>query len=322
MIRRCLRQAVSALLLLGAAAAQAQDYPSAPIRIVVPYAAGGIADVLARLVAVRLEPMWKQSVVVENRAGANGTIAMQFVAQARPDGHTLMIGNTATQVVNRFLYRNLAFDIERGFQPVGLIASTPMMLVVAASSPANSVADLLAMARAEPGRLNFGSAGNGSSSHLGLAMLTSLGKVQIAHVPYKGTAQIVPDLLGGRLAGYFDVPGTSLGAIRAGTLKPLGVGSSKRLAALPNVPTMAETLPGFELYSWLGLFAPAGVPRERIDRLNRALRGMLEEPSLNRQLVEQGNEVAPNTPEEFDAFIRREAVRMGELLAAAGVRPE
>lgn len=321
MIGSWLRCALSAVCLV-AAPAHAQDFPGATVRIVVPYAAGGIADVLARLVAVRLEPLWKQSVVVENRAGANGTIAMQFVAQARPDGYTLMIGNTATQVVNRFLYRNLPFDIERGFQPVGLIASTPMMMMVAPSNPANSVAELLAMARANPGKLNFGSAGNGSSSHLGLAMLNSLGKVQIAHVPYKGTSQIVPDLVGGRLTGYFDVPGTSLGAIRAGTLKPLGVGSSKRLAALPNVPTMAETLPGFELYSWLGLFAPAGVPRERIDRLNRVLRGILEDPALNRQLVEQGNEVAPNTPEEFDAFIRREAVRMGELLSAAGVRPE
>ena len=233
--------------MLVATATPAQDYPSAPIRIVVPYAAGGIADVLARLVAIRLEPLWRQSVVVENRAGANGTIAMQYVAQARPDGHTLMIGNTGTQVVNRFLYRNLPFDIERAFQPIGLIASTPMLLVVAPAHPANSVAELLALARAQPGQLNFGSAGNGSASHLGLAMLTSMARVQIAHVPYKGTSQILPDLLGGRLSGYFDVPATSLGQIRAGTLKPLGIASPRcpmwRRSPMPS--RVSSSTPGW-----------------------------------------------------------------------------
>lgn len=309
-------------LATAAGAARAEEYPSGPIRIVVPYAAGGIADVLARLVGARLEANWRNPVVVENRPGANGTIAQQFVARARPDGHTLLLGNTGTQVVNRFLYRNLPFDLEKDFQPIGLIASTPMLLVVAPSHPANSVAELVAMARAAPGRMNFGSAGNGSASHLALAMLASKAGIEIAHVPYRGTSAILPDLVGGRLQAYFDVPITALGPIRAGTIKPLGIASLQRQPALPDVPTIAETIPGFEIASWLGLFAPAGLPPERTQKLNRELRAILAEPDFRRQLVEQGNEVLPNTPEEFDAFIRRETTRIAEVVAAAGIRAE
>ncbi|GGG18379.1 MFS transporter [Caldovatus sediminis] len=309
-------------LAAAAGAARAEEYPSGPIRIVVPYAAGGIADVLARLVGARLEANWRNPVVVENRPGANGTIAQQFVARARPDGHTLLLGNTGTQVVNRFLYRNLPFDLEKDFQPIGLIASTPMLLVVAPSHPANSVAELVAMARAAPGRMNFGSAGNGSASHLALAMLASKAGIEIAHIPYRGTSAILPDLVGGRLQAYFDVPITALGPIRAGTIKPLGIASLQRQPALPDVPAIAETIPGFEIASWLGLFAPAGLPPERTQKLNRELRAILAEPDFRRQLVEQGNEVLPNTPEEFDAFIRREATRIAEVVAAAGIRAE
>lgn len=321
--RPLLRGALAPALLVAATnIARAEEYPAAPIRIVVPYAAGGIADVLARLVGARLEANWRQPVVVENRPGANGTIALQFVARARPDGYTLLLGNTATQVVNRYLYRNLPFDLENGFQPIGLIASTPMLLVVAPSLPANSVAELVAMARAAPGRMNFGSAGNGSASHLALAMLAREARIEIAHVPYRGTSAILPDLVGGRLQAYFDVPTTALGPIRAGTLKPLGIASLRRQPALPDVPAIAETIPGFEIASWLGLFAPAGLPRERTEKLNRKLRAILDEPELRRQLIEQGNEVLPNTPEEFDAFIRREAARIGALVTAAGIRAE
>jgi tripartite-type tricarboxylate transporter receptor subunit TctC len=309
-------------LATAADAARADEYPSGPVRIVVPYAAGGIADVLARLVGARLEAKWRTPVVVENRPGANGTIAQQFVARARPDGHTLLLGNTGTQVVNRFLYRDLPFDLEKDFQPIGLIASTPMLLVVAPSHPANSVAELVAMARAAPGRMNFGSAGNGSASHLALAMLASRAGIEIAHVPYRGTSAILPDLVGGRLQAYFDVPITALGPIRAGTIKPLGIASLQRQPALPDVPTIAETIPGFEIASWLGLFAPAGLPPERTRKLNRELRAILAEPDFRRQLVEQGNEVLPNTPEEFDAFIRRETTRIAEVVAAAGIRAE
>lgn len=324
MKRQSLLRGALALPWLAAAAgaARAEEYPSGPIRIVVPYAAGGIADVLARLVGARLEANWRNPVVVENRPGANGTIAQQFVARARPDGHTLLLGNTGTQVVNRFLYRNLPFDLEKDFQPIGLIASTPMLLVVAPSHPANSVAELVAMARAAPGRMNFGSAGNGSASHLALAMLASKAGIEIAHVPYRGTSAILPDLVGGRLQAYFDVPITALGPIRAGTIKPLGIASLQRQPALPDVPAIAETIPGFEIASWLGLFAPAGLPPERTQKLNRELRAILAEPDFRRQLVEQGNEVLPNTPEEFDAFIRREATRIAEVVAAAGIRAE
>lgn len=322
MKKHLLLRCLGSFALLLSLTARANEFPSEPIKIVVPYATGGIADVLARLVGARLEALVKQPVIVENRSGGNGTIAMQFVAQAKPDGYTLLLGNTGTQVVNRFLYKNLPFDIVRGFQPIGKIAQTPMMLVVSAASPANSVADVVAMARASQTPLNIGSSGNGSASHLGLVMLSSMAKIDLAHVPYRGSSQIVPDLIGGRLAAYFDTPPTSLSLIRAGKLKPLGVGSRERQPALPDVPTIAETIPGFELTTWLGLFAPIGLAPDRLAQLNIALRKVLEEPSFRKQLVDQGNEVLPNTPAEFGEFIEQEAARIGALVQSADIRPE
>jgi len=322
MKKHLLLRCLGSLALLLSLTAHADQFPAEPIKIVVPYATGGIADVLARLVGARLEPLVKQPVIVENRSGGNGTIAMQFVAQAKPDGYTLLLGNTGTQVVNRYLYKNLPFDIVRGFQPIGKIAQTPMMLVVSAASPANTVAELITMAQASKTPLNVGSSGNGSASHLGLVMLSSMAKIDLAHVPYRGSSQIVPDLIGGRLATYFDTPPTSLSLIRAGKLKPLGVGSRERQPALPDVPTIAETVPGFELTTWLGLFAPTGLATDRLMRLNEALRQVLEEPSFRKQLVDQGNEVLPSTPTEFAKFIELEAARIGALVQSADIRPE
>ena len=276
MKKHLLLRCLGSLALLLSLTAHADQFPAEPIKIVVPYATGGIADVLARLVGARLEPLVKQPVIVENRSGGNGTIAMQFVAQAKPDGYTLLLGNTGTQVVNRYLYKNLPFDIVRGFQPIGKIAQTPMMLVVSAASPANTVAELITMAQASKTPLNVGSSGNGSASHLGLVMLSSMAKI----------------------------------------------GSRERQPALPDVPTIAETVPGFELTTWLGLFAPTGLATDRLTRLNEALRQVLEEPSFRKQLVDQGNEVLPSTPSEFATFIELEAARIGALVQSADIRPE
>ncbi len=319
MNKLCAALAVSALLPLSAAA-QSDAYPSEPIRIIVPYAAGGIADVLARLVGTRFEALFKQPVTVENKAGANGTIAQQFVTQAKADGYTLLLGNTSTQVVNAHLYKHLSFNIEKAFQPVGLIASSPMMLVVSSASSINTVSDLLAAGKASAVPLNFGSAGNGSASHLSLVLLANMTGLKINHIPYKGTAQIVPDLIGDRLVAYFDVPGTAMGLLKAGKLKAVGVASQTPQPALPGVPTIAETVPGFEIGTWLGLFAPTGTPRERVDRLNAALRTVLDDPAFRKQLIDQGNEVRPGTAQEFEAFIRKEMVRMGEMIRSAGVK--
>ena len=310
------------LSIFTALTVRAQSFPSEPIKIIVPYAVGGIADVLARLVGARFEAILKLPVVVENRSGSNGTIAMQFVAQAKPDGYTLLLGNLGTQVVNRYLYQNLPFDIKRGFQPIGQIAATPMLLVVAANSPANSVADIISSGKSASAQLNFGSGGSGSASHLGLIMLATMAKIDIAHVPYRGSSQIVPDLIGGRLTAYFDTPPTSLSLIGAGKLKPLGVASLERQPALPGVPTIAETIPGFELLSWLGLFAPAGLPLVRVNKLYETLKTVLLDPNFRKQLIDQGNEVLPSSPQEFSEFIEREAVRIGVLVQAAGIRPE
>jgi len=312
----------ASLLALVPLSANAQNYPSQPIKIVVPYSAGGIADVLARLVSVEFEKTFKQPVVVENRPGANGTIALQLVAEAKPDGYTLLLGNTSTQVINRFMYKSLPFSLEKAFQPVGRIAFTPMLLVVSESSPFNSVADVIKAAKASPNKLDFGSAGIGSASHLALVLLNSAGKVEIAHVPYKGTANIRPDLMGGRLAGYFDVPTTALGLISSGKLKAIGIASKTRQPVLPNVPAIAETIEGFEIGSWLGLFTPAGTPKERVDLLNKALNVMLANPAVRQQLVSQGNELIPTTPKEFEDFIANEAARLQVLTSAAGIKPE
>ena len=317
-VRRCF----FFLSIFTALTVRAQTFPSEPIKIIVPYAVGGIADVLARLVGARFESILKLPVVVENRSGSNGTIAMQFVAQAKPDGYTLLLGNLGTQVVNRYLYEKLPFDIKRGFQPIGQIAATPMLLVVAANSPANSVADIIAAGKSASAQLNFGSGGSGSASHLGLVMLATMAKIDIAHVPYRGSSQIVPDLIGGRLTAYFDTPPTSLSLISAGKLKPLGVASLERQPALPGVPTIAETIPGFELLSWLGLFAPAGLPFDRVNKLNETLKTVLLEPNFRKQLIDQGNEVLSSSPQEFSEFIEREAVRIGVLVQTAGIRPE
>ncbi len=306
------------LLLPGVACAD--SYPAEPLRIIVPYAPGGIADVLARLVGSRMEVTFKQPVTVENRAGANGTIAQQFVAAAKPDGYTLLLGNTSTQVVNAHLYTKLSFNIAKAFQPVGLIAASPMMLVVSASSPSNSVADLLAAARASVVPLNFGSAGNGSASHLSLLLLGMQAGLSLNHVPYKGTAQIVPDLVGGRLDAYFDTPITAMPLLKSGKLKAIGVASREAQPALPGVVPIAATLPGFEMTTWLGLFAPAGTPRERVDRLNAVLRNILEESALRQQLIDQGNEVRAGSAADFEAFIASEMNRIGELIRAASIK--
>ena len=319
-----MRAVVATLFMLGllgvAPAARSNGFPSETIRIVVPYAAGGIADVLARLVGTRMESTFKQPVIVENRAGANGTIAQQFVAAAKPDGYTLLLGNTSTQVVNAHLYTKLPINIGKAFQPVGLIAASPMMLVVSASSPATSVADILAAARASSAPLNFGSAGNGSASHLSLVLLATQAGISLNHVPYKGTAQIAPDLIGGRLDAYFDVPITAMPLLKSGKLKAIGVASRDPQPALPGVAPIAATLPGFEMTTWLGLFGPAGMPQDRVERLNRALASILAEPSFRQQLIDQGNEVRPGTAAEFESFVGNEMVRIGEVIKSAGIK--
>lgn len=309
--------AVSAALPL---AAQTDSYPSEGIRIIVPYAPGGIADVLARLVGSRLEASFRQPVTVENRAGANGTIAQQFVAAAKPDAYTLLLGNTSTQVVNAHLYTKLNINIAKAFQPVGLIASSPMLLVVSSTSPANSVADLIAAAKAAPAPMNFGSAGNGSASHLSLLLLGMQARISLNHVPYKGTAQIAPDLIGGRLDAYFDTPITAMPLLKSGKLKAIGVASREPQPALPGVAPIAATLSGYEMSTWLGLFGPAGLPKERVDKLNATLRTILQEPGLRQQLIDQGNEVRPGTATEFEAFIASEMTRIGELIRAASIK--
>ena len=316
---RLLQWTLAALALLPMTV-RADAYPTEVIKIIVPYAPGGIADVLARLVGSRMEASFKQPVTVENRAGANGTIAQQFVAAAKPDGYTLLLGSTSTQVVNAHLYTKLSINIAKAFQPVGLIASSPMLLVVSSTSPANTVADLVAAAKGAPAPLNFGSAGNGSASHLSLLLLGMQAKISLNHVPYKGTAQIAPDLIGGRLDAYFDTPITAMPLLRSGKLKAIGVASRDPQPALPGVAPIGATLPGYEMSTWLGLFGPAGLPKERVDKLNTTLRAILQEPALRQQLIDQGNEVRPGTAAEFEAFIATEMNRIGELIRAASIK--
>ncbi|MGE0798446.1 MAG: Bug family tripartite tricarboxylate transporter substrate binding protein [Lautropia sp.] len=301
---------------------RANSYPAKAVKIIVPYSAGGIADILARRVGVQFERNFTQPFVVENRTGANGTIAQQAVAQSTPDGYTLLLGNIGTQVVNRFTFSKLAFDIEKSFQPIGLIGSSPMLLVTAADSPINTVADLLNAAKGRASALTMGTAGNASAAHLCMALLTKLSGTPFTAVPYRGASQIIPDLIAGRVVAFFDTPMTAMPLIQGGKIKPIAVTGTKRLSVMPDVPTVAETVSGFEYTTWLGLFAPRGTPADRVDTLNSALAVALENPEMRSFLIGTGSEIVPMTPNQFDLFIENESVRIGALIRSSDIRLE
>jgi tripartite-type tricarboxylate transporter receptor subunit TctC len=312
------------LLLLACAVSQAalaQAWPAKPIRLVVPFPPGGINDVLARIVSQKLTENLGQGVLIDNRPGAGGTIGSNMVAKAAPDGYTLLFGATSTVAISPNLYAGIPYDPVKDFEPIVHIASVASILVVNPSVPANSVRELLDLARARPGQLNFGSAGSGASQHLGGELLKSLGHVSMVHVPYKGGSAAMTDLVAGQINLMVEPIPTALPNIKAGRIRALAVSTPQRAPAVPELPTIAESgLPGYDLTIWFGLLAPAGTPREVIGRINAETLKILRSGDMNERLAAQGADPAGGRPEEFAALIRRELARWGEVVKAAGVK--
>jgi tripartite-type tricarboxylate transporter receptor subunit TctC len=319
-----LRRQLCTIALIAAlpAAASAQTYPTKPIRIIIPFAAGGVTDVVIRTIAPKLGEALGQPIIVDNRGGAGGTIGTALGAKSAPDGYTL-IAPAASHTTTPGLYQNLPFDVIKDFAPITQVVVVPFMLVVHPSVPATNVKELLAHARANPNTLNFGSAGNGSSNHLAGELLKSMGGVEMVHVPYKGSGPAMNDLLAGHLSFMFDTINTSIGHVRAGTLRALAIGSQKPSRALPEVPTVADAadLPGFEAVTWTGLLAPAGTPPEIITRLNQEVVKVLQIPEIQQKLSAQGAEPVGSSPQEFDAYIRSEIAKWNKVIKDAGVQP-
>jgi tripartite-type tricarboxylate transporter receptor subunit TctC len=312
---------VFALALAGAACAVlAQGYPAKPVRIICPAPAGGNADAVARIIGERLSQALGQSFIVDNKPGAAGNIGAELAAGAPADGYTLVEIITAN-TINATLYPNLKFDLTRDFVPVGLAATLPLILVVRPALPAASVRELIAYAKANPGKLNYASAGSGTGGHLSAELFKRMAQVEMTHVPYKGSTPAVTDLVGGRVDLFFDGMPSALPHVKASRLRVLAIGTSRRSATIPDVPTVAEAgLPGFDVNLWLGFMAPAGTPPDVVATLNRAINGAVAEPAVRERFARLGLEPYTASPQEFGALVKSEIPKWAEVVKAAGVR--
>jgi len=298
----------------------AQNFPTKPVRLLIPYAAGGAVDILGRTLGDELSKRWGQPDIIENRTGAGGTIASQVVAKSDPDGYTLVIVASGHSI-NPYLYKKLPYDTFKDFTPISLLGSSPNMMMVAATSPFKTVADVIAAARAKPGSLSYGQSGIGTSTHLAGELFKYMAKVDISTVSYKGGAPIINDLLGGHLPLSFNNIPESISQIRAGTLRPLGVTSAKRAAVLPDVPTIAESgVPGYDTAVWWGMLGPAAMAADLTAKISKDCAAALNSPAVKQRLDNLGAAVAGTTPAEFDKYIRAEYQKWGPIIKAAGIQ--
>ena len=303
--------------------AAAQPYPSKPIRFVVPYPAGGPLDTVARLLGQKVSESVKQPVIVENKAGAGGNIGADAVAKSPGDGYTILMGAVATHAINPTLYAHIPYDPIRDFIPVTQVASTPNVLVVNPSVPAANVKEFIAYARANPGKLNFGSGSTGSAGHLAGELFKTLAGVDMTHVPYKGAAPAMNDLIGGQIQLMFDNLASALGQVRAGRVRALAVTTARRTTLAPDLPTIAESgLPGFDINTWFGIFVPANTPREIVDRLHDEFTRALAAPDVREKMLSLGAEPVGSTPAEFAAYIRAEAEKYARVIKASGAKAD
>jgi len=300
-------------------AATVSDYPSKPIRLIVASAAGGGITIMARSLAQKLVESFGQPVVVDNRGGAGGNIAMEIVAKSARDGYTLLFVTTQL-AINPGLYANLAYDPVKDFAPVTLLARSPYLLVVHPAMPAKSVKELVALARARPGQLTYASAGNGSGGHLCGATLNALAGINILHVPYKGSGPALTDVLAGNVQMSYFVWSSSGPHVQAGKLRALGVTTARRLPAVPDVPAIAETFPGYDLSVWYGVLAPGGTPGDIVAKLNDASRRALAAPDFSQRLDAQGVEIIGNTPQQFGDYLRSEVVKWTKVVKDSGAK--
>ena len=321
--RRSLLQAGASLALAAfGLCAHAAGYPDKPVRLVVPFPAGGATDLMARSLGQKLSERLGQPVVIDNRAGAGGGIGAEAVATAAPDGYTLLFATMGSLTINPSLYKSLRYDPVRSFEPISLTHNTSNLLVVNSTVPARSVAELIELARRKPGELSFASAGNGTTSHLSGELFKSLAKVELTHVPYKGSAPAMVDFLGGRTSMMFDTASNFVDHVKSGRLRALGLTGSKRSPAMPAVPTISET-PGLQAYDmslWLGVLAPAGTPKDITARLHREIAAAMAAPDLVRQMADAGIEVRLSSPQEFAALIRSDMAKWASVVKGADIK--
>ncbi len=303
--------------------AHAQTYPNRAITLVIPFAPGGSTSIVGRGIADKMSELLGEKVVIDNRPGAGGTVGTKAVAKSEPDGYTLVLGYTGTLAIGPSLYKNAGYDPRKDFAPIGLIGNAPNSLVVHPSFPAKTVAELIAYAKANPGKVNFGSAGAGTVSHITGEYFAASAGIKLVHIPYKGTGPALTDLLGGHIPMAFAPIPASHPNVSAGSLRALAVTSTARSSLMPDVPTISESvLPGFDASLYYGLAAPAGTPRPIIDRLNKELRAALASDEVKKQLAQDGTEVTPGTPEDYAAFIDQDEKKWSQLVKASGVEQE
>lgn len=318
------RVAMASLLaafLIAPAAAHAQAWPSKPIHFIVPFAAGGVADVVARTIASPLGDALGQPIIIENHGGAGGTIGTALGARSAPDGYTFIIP-AASHTTTPGLYTHLPFDPVKDFAAVTQVVTVPYILVVNPSLPVKNVKEFIALAKSKPNQLVYGSAGNGSSNHLAGALFAIMSGIDVVHSPYKGSGPALTDLMGGHIQFMFDTINTSVGHIKAGNIRALGIGTLKPSRVMPDLPTISDSgVPGFEAATWIGVLAPAGTPKEIVARMHNEIVKVLQIPEVQQRLSSQGAEPVGSTPEQFDAFIRNEIVKWGKVIKQTGVPP-
>jgi tripartite-type tricarboxylate transporter receptor subunit TctC len=320
------RIAVTTMALGAVAGVQAQSvaqaFPNKPIRIVVTFTSGGAPDIIARLLGERFTAAWGQPVIIDNKPGSGGNIGADFVAKAAPDGYTLVVGTVGTHSINGALYAKMPYDMVKDFSPVSLVATTPNMLVVNNDVPARTVKELIDLGKHE-GKMSFASSGSGTSIHVSGELFKSMTGIDMTHIPYKGRASALPDLLGGRVTMMFDNMPSSLPLVREGKLRALGVTSLTRAAAAPEIPTIAESgLPGFEAVSWFAMFAPAGTPKPVVDKIQAEINHILKMPDIAKRLTDIGLEPVGSTPEDLAAYQRSEIVKWAKVVKDSGARAE
>ena len=302
--------------------AVAAEYPDRPVRMIVPFTPAGATDMLARLVGERLGAKLGQSVVIDNRAGAGGNVGAEIAARAAPDGYTLLMGPASIYAISATLYPRLGYDLAKDLTPVSLVANVPHVLLVNNDLPVKSVPELIQFAKKKPGELNIASQGSGTVSHLEAELLKHMAGIEMLHVPYRGSAPAILDLIGGRVHVMFDSIASALPHIRAGKLRAIAVASNTRSSLLPNMPTVAESLPGYSAHSWLGIFVPAGTPQSIVQRLQRDLVAAIDEPKTQARLVEAGFEPKSSTQEDFAKLVRDEMEKWRPVVKMSGATPD
>jgi tripartite-type tricarboxylate transporter receptor subunit TctC len=314
---------VAALVVAGlpSRAVAADAYPSKAIRMVVPFPAGGTTDILGRIAGQKITEALGQQVIIDNRGGAGGNIGTELVAKSPPDGYTLLTDPGSTLTINPHAYSRLGFDPVKDFAPITILAEVPNILEVHPSMPVKNVKELIALAKSKPGQINYASTGAGQSTHLSMELFKSMAHIDINHIPYKGSAPALVDLIGGHVTVMFDNMPTSLPHVRAGKLRAIAVSTAKRSFALPQLPTVAESgLPGFEVSVWFSVLAPAATPRDIVQKLNAVLVKALQSPDVKQRLAEQGAEPVGNTPEQFATTIQRDLAKWAKVVKDANVK--